>query len=93
MLLTIPWFLAVYAGRVNIVNGECQYKPKKGEKKLSEGQPMGSAGVATDAAVPNSCTIMLITCITCVECKAAPHAMLMRPVPPRLLLRCFCYCC
>jgi hypothetical protein len=29
MLLTIPWFLAVYSGRVNIVDGEPTYKGKK----------------------------------------------------------------
>jgi Ca2+/Na+ antiporter len=70
MLLTIPWFLAVYAGRVDIVNGQCAYKPKKGEKKLTEGTPMGSAGVAPDQAVPNSCIIMLFTSITYIIIQA-----------------------
>jgi Ca2+/Na+ antiporter len=26
MLLTLPWFIAVFCGRVNIVNGECTYR-------------------------------------------------------------------
>merc|ERR1740138_300700 len=29
MLLTLPWFIALYFGRVNIVDGECTYKAKK----------------------------------------------------------------
>ena len=28
MLLTIPWFLSIYAGRVNIVNGKADYRGK-----------------------------------------------------------------
>ena len=63
MLLTIPWFLALLAGRVDLVDGEPAYKKPKGVKKLTN-ESLTAGAISTDAAVPNSCVIMLITCVT-----------------------------
>lgn len=64
MLLTIPWFLSIFAGRVDIVGGQCRYKAPRGAKKLSEGASAGDCGVQPDHAVKTSCTLMLITSFT-----------------------------
>ena len=63
MLLTIPWFLSIYAGRVDIVGGQCRYKPPAGEKKLTPGRGASRSGISADVAVTTSCTLMLITCV------------------------------
>ena len=70
MLLTVPWFLSIYAGRVDIVGGVCRYKPPKGQKKLSPGVAASACGVSTDVAVETSCKLMLITCIPYVIIQA-----------------------
>ena len=63
MLLTIPWFLSIYAGRVDIIAGLPRYKPPRGEKKLSPGRSASECGIAADTAVRSSCTLMLVTCV------------------------------
>ena len=68
MLLTIPWFLAILAGRVDIVDGECTYsgKERKGFRKgkLTPGRGLSESGVSPGPAVPTSSRVMLITCLS-----------------------------
>lgn len=71
MLLTIPWFLSIYAGRVDIVDGMCRYKPPKGQKKLSSGTPASACGISTDDSVAASAKLMLLTCL--------PYAIIQVP--------------
>lgn len=70
MLLTIPWFLSILAGRVDIEDGECVYKRKKGVAKLTPGRGMTQSGVSPDSAVPVSCRLMLATCISYIIIQA-----------------------
>ena len=35
MLVTIPWAISLYFGRVDIVDGSPVYKPKKGKPKVT----------------------------------------------------------
>jgi Ca2+/Na+ antiporter len=70
MLLTMPWFLAVLAGRVSIVNGEPTYvKPANAEPnwaKLSPPNSMSlvSTGVAIGDAIQSNAKLMILTCTT-----------------------------
>ena len=51
MLITLPWFLAMYVGRVPIVNGKCQYsKRKMAAAELANAK----AGAAHKGIVPAS---------------------------------------
>jgi hypothetical protein len=70
MLLTVPWFLSILAGRVDIENGECVYKRPKGTPKLTPGRGMTQSGVSPDSAVPVSCRIMMATCISYIVIQA-----------------------
>lgn len=70
MLLTVPWFLSILAGRVDIEDGECIYKKPKGVAKLNPGRGMTQSGVSPDSAVPVSCRIMIATCISYVIIQA-----------------------
>jgi len=69
MLLTVPWFLSILAGRVDVVNGECVYKVPKGQPKLTT-PGMTQSGVSPDSAVPISCRIMIATCISYIIIQA-----------------------
>ena len=68
MLLTIPWFLAILAGRVDVEDGECTYsgKERKGFRKgkLTAGRGLSESGVSPGPAVPTSSRVMLITCLS-----------------------------
>ena len=55
------------AGRVDISGGVCQYKA---QPKLSAGRGLLGAGVQTDAAVPESCKLMLLTSVSYVVIQA-----------------------
>lgn len=70
MLLTVPWFLSILAGRVDIEGGECIYKRPKGVAKLTPGRGLTQSGVSPDSSVPVSCRIMIATCISYVIIQA-----------------------
>lgn len=58
MLLTLPWFLAILGGRVDLdENGECQYTKKP---KLSAQPPYGS-GVVVSGNTKRNAKIMMLT--------------------------------
>ena len=57
-LITLPWLLAVYAGRVDIVNGECKYT-KEGRKANG---PV--VGIKNSKGVRTGGIIMMITSIS-----------------------------
>ena len=63
MLLTVPWFLSILAGRVDIENGKCRYKVPKGQRKLTPGRGLTQSGISCEATVPVSCKIMLLTSV------------------------------
>lgn len=82
MLLTVPWFLSILAGRVDIENGECVYKRPKHVAKLTPGRGMRQSGVSPDRAVPVSCRLMLATCISYVIIQApAMSRTKFKPTP------------
>lgn len=68
MLLTLPWFLSVYAGRVSIDrgNGLPNYHPAKGEDKLllADSSSFVHAGVTIGDSIRTNAKIMLATCTT-----------------------------
>jgi len=71
MLLTVPWFLSVYAGRVNVhANGELNYKRPKGYTgpwtKLNPPGNMSLRKTAVDCphAVTISGRVLLVTALT-----------------------------
>ncbi len=70
MLLTVPWFLSILAGRVDIEDGECIYKRPKGVAKLTPGRGITQSGVSPDSSVAVSCRIMIATCISYVIIQA-----------------------
>lgn len=67
MLLTIPWFLAVFSGRVSInENGNLNYKRPPGDESWEKLQPSGSmslvrTGVTVEREVKDNSKIMLLT--------------------------------
>ena len=70
MLLTVPWFLSILAGRVDIKAGECVYKVPKGQRKLTPGGGLSDSGITCEKAVPNSCKIMLATSLSYIIMQA-----------------------
>ena len=58
MLITIPWLLSVYAGRVDIENGKCKYTAKG---KKAEG---AVTGVPNSPGVRKGGYIMMITSLS-----------------------------
>jgi len=73
MLLTLPWVLAVFAGRVSIRDGKPQYKRPKnapdGWQKLSDedSSPFSSlktSGVGIGPAIQTNAKIMLLTAVS-----------------------------
>eukprot|EP01035_Chromulina_nebulosa_P030274 gene30274-40240_t len=60
MLLTVPWFLAIYGGRVDIINDEPKYK---GDPKLSKPNEFNifTTGVGLSPAVNFGALFMLLT--------------------------------
>ncbi|CAM9123473.1 unnamed protein product [Discosporangium mesarthrocarpum] len=64
MLLTIPWFLALYGGRVDIKDGQAVYKRPPGAvgwTKLSKGGTIFSTGVTGSEQIRQGGYLMLIT--------------------------------
>eukprot|EP00127_Corallochytrium_limacisporum_P006187 Clim_evm4s221 gene=Clim_evmTU4s221 len=70
MLLTVPWFLSIFAGRVNITNGRATYRrPPGAGRNWSKLMPpnnmsLTGTGVEAKASVRMSAIIMLITMLT-----------------------------
>merc|ERR550537_55851 len=64
MLLTLPWFASIYAGRVDIVNCEPQYKRPRtappGWAKL-KGTGMFDTGVGVGKEIGSNAKLMLLT--------------------------------
>eukprot|EP01060_Flectonema_neradi_P014063 TRINITY_DN20790_c0_g1_i1.p1 TRINITY_DN20790_c0_g1~~TRINITY_DN20790_c0_g1_i1.p1 ORF type:complete len:572 (+),score=116.47 TRINITY_DN20790_c0_g1_i1:79-1716(+) len=63
MLLTIPWALAIIAGRVNIVNGQA----KGGKPKLDEGSLFGqlfTSGACSHSSIGRAGFFMLLTMVS-----------------------------
>ena len=65
MLLTVPWCLAIVAGRVNLLpDGSCNYvKPKgaTGWQKLKDGAGYGESGVSVGESIKYTAKVMLFT--------------------------------
>lgn len=65
MLLTVPWFLSIYTGRVTIVDGEPTYKRPLGAgedwSKLVEGTPAWQSGVVIDEKLKSAAKLMLLS--------------------------------
>jgi hypothetical protein len=58
MLLTIPWFLAIYGGRVSMVKGKPNYS---GKPKLKESDGLMSTAVQVGPKIAKTSVIMLVT--------------------------------
>lgn len=78
MLLTVPWFLAVHAGRVSIKDGKATYarpadEPNGSWAKLMPEDQSGlvSAGVGVAPSIKNSAKIMLLTLVGYVVIQGA----------------------
>lgn len=70
MLLTLPWFLAVFAGRVNVIDGKPQYvRPASADPDVWEKlQPPGNmsllnTGIGYGKEITDNAKIMLMTMI------------------------------
>jgi len=63
MLLTIPWFLAIVGGRVDIEKGEAMYS-KRGQKLTKPLLDLQGTGIEYDVQVPNNAKIMVLTALT-----------------------------
>merc|ERR1712100_927131 len=64
MLLTVPWFLSIYAGRVLLnSNGEGNYMAKKGNKlpKVGIEHPLTQTGINCSSNLKQTGIIMLLT--------------------------------
>lgn len=68
MLLTLPWFIAVFFGRVNVAEGECTYKARKDQvnrfEKLTAKpflQSLTQTGVGISAILHQNAKIMLMS--------------------------------
>mmetsp|Transcript_9107 Transcript_9107/g.21813 ORF Transcript_9107/g.21813 Transcript_9107/m.21813 type:complete len:563 (+) Transcript_9107:75-1763(+) len=64
MLLTMPWYLAILGGRVDIVGGECQYtKPKNASDSWAKLRNKGwfDTGVKAGGPIATNGKLMLLT--------------------------------
>jgi len=62
MLLTIPWFIAIYAGRVNIINGKPKYtSPKLDPENFFH---WDHTGVSVGPLIRTNAVLMLITMLS-----------------------------
>jgi len=66
MLLTVPWFLSILAGRVTInPDGNCNYVKPKGAgsdwKKLKDGTAFGDSGVSVGESIKYTAKVMVFT--------------------------------
>jgi len=60
MLLTVPWFLAILGGRVDIEDGQCQYK---NNPKLTK-HGLFDAGISYQPVIRSTAKVMLMTAMT-----------------------------
>jgi len=58
MLLTIPWFLAIYGGRVSMKNGKPNYQ---GRPKIVEGDKFMATAVQVGPKIQKTSIIMMVT--------------------------------
>ena len=66
MLLTIPWFLSLWAGRVDVVNGTCDTAYKRGaQKRLTQGSSMMNTGISVNPIIRKNAWMMLATAFPC----------------------------
>jgi len=62
MLLTATWFFGMLGGRVDIVDGACQYKPAAGKSKLTDGSMSWTkTGVEVQGLIAANAKIMIAT--------------------------------
>ena len=59
MLLTLPWIIAVTAGRVPIKDGVANYKCSAQERAEQKG--LTDSGITFDASIQSNAKIMLLT--------------------------------
>eukprot|EP00940_MAST-03C_sp_MAST-3C-sp2_P000912 g912.t1 len=72
MLLTIPWFLSIFAGRVKIneTDGKCDYtSPKLRSGRSSWGDALFRTGCELKSAVSENANYMLITSVSYFLCQ------------------------
>lgn len=60
MLLTLPWFLSIYAGRVDIKNGDTMYKGNKLTPPTN--RSLFHTGVKLGGTIASNASVMLLTC-------------------------------
>jgi Ca2+/Na+ antiporter len=66
MLLTIPWFLSLWAGRVDLVNGSADRTYKKAAaKRLTKGWSLSGTGVSVKPIIRKNAWMMLATAFPC----------------------------
>jgi len=58
--LTVPWFLAIVGGRVDIEDGQCQYKASKKLTKCG----MFESGISYQPVIRSTAKVMLMTAMT-----------------------------
>ena len=80
MLITVPWFLSILAGRVTIKNGEATYKRPRGAgegwKKIAPGSNYWSTGVQPDrSAMVSGVKTMAITSISYLIIQGAAFSL------------------
>eukprot|EP00440_Ansanella_granifera_P060138 gb/GFBE01065179.1/.p1 GENE.gb/GFBE01065179.1/~~gb/GFBE01065179.1/.p1 ORF type:complete len:584 (+),score=169.39 gb/GFBE01065179.1/:1-1752(+) len=64
MLLTIPWFLGVIGGRVDIEGGKCQYSREDKLTQTSIGGTLFRTGISYKPEIRANAKIMLMTSLT-----------------------------
>lgn len=65
MLLTIPWFVSILAGRVDLnEQGEGAYRSKNKNERYPGLWPLRSTGINVTSLVPKSCKVMLLTALS-----------------------------
>lgn len=98
MLLTLPWFIALFAGRVNIEDGNPTYRrPKDAPDDWDKTMPPGNmsltgTGVGINAAVRRNAKLMLLTLLVfaIIQVPAAIVCLFKKPAdmdPDELLSR------
>jgi len=66
MLLTIPWFLSLWAGRVDVVNGSCDIPYKRSaSKRLTNGWSLMNTGITVNPIIRKNAWMMLFTAFPC----------------------------
>jgi len=81
MLLTIPWFLAIVAGRVDNINGKPNYQ---GKPKLTPDSRSLNAMVEVKPSIAKNSKIMLGTCLSFAIIQV-PNQAFPVSLPPQFL--------